>query len=204
MKIKGFYFITDSALSRKGIFQDVKNALQASVEIVQYRQKNNNSKEMYEEALSLRKICQNIIFIVNDRIDIALAVGADGVHLGQEDLPCASARKILGKNRIIGVTVHTLKQAKEAQRNKADYLGASPIFRTSTKPDAGSPKGIELIRDIKKQVSVPLIAIGGINLDNAVQVVNAGADGLCAISAILTKPDIRKEIEKFQRLFAIM
>lgn len=199
--MRGYYFITDSKLSRRGNISDVKNALKAGVEVVQYREKNATTIEMYREALKLKRICKDIIFIVNDRIDIALAVNADGVHIGQDDMPFCVARKLLGKKKMIGVTVHSIEEAKEAENLGADYIGVSPIFATGTKKDAGKPVGIELIKKIKKQVSIPIIAIGGIDLSNAPSVVQAGADGLCAISAVVTKPDVKKEIEKFQKLF---
>ena len=199
--MRGFYFITDSRLSRRGNISDVKNALAVKVEVVQYREKSLNTKEMYEEALILRKICKNATFLINDRVDIALSVDADGVHLGQEDLPYRIARKLLGKKKIIGLTVHNVKEAAEAQESGADYISVSPIFSTSTKPDAGKATGTELIRNIKKRISLPIIAIGGINLSNAPQVIDAGADCVCAISAVVAKRDVRSEIEKFQALW---
>lgn len=199
--MKGYYFITDSTLSRAGNLSDVKNALDAGVEAVQYRNKNGTTKELYDEAIELKKLCKNALFLINDRLDIALAVDADGVHLGQDDLPYSAARKLLGKKKIIGITVHNVEEAKEAQFIGADYLGVSPIFETSTKTDAGRPSGIDLIRNIKKLVSIPIIAIGGINLSNAAEVVQAGADSLCAIAAVITKDNVQEEIEKFQKLF---
>jgi thiamine-phosphate pyrophosphorylase len=201
MRIKGYYFITDKKLSRQGNARDLKNAVLAGVRIVQYRAKDTETREMYEEALKLRKICKNVIFLINDRVDIALAVGADGVHLGQSDIPYLIARKLLGKKKIIGVTVHNLNEAKIARKQGANYLGVSPIFKTSTKPDAKNPVGIKLIREIKKYVRLPLVAIGGISLLNAPQVIDAGADCICAISAIVTKINVKQEIEKFQRMF---
>jgi thiamine-phosphate pyrophosphorylase len=199
--MRGYYFITDATLSRAGNVNDVKNALAARVEVVQYRDKYKSTKEMYEEALELRRICKDALFLVNDRVDIALSVEADGVHLGSQDLSYSVARKILGDKKIIGLTVHTLKQAIEAQELGAQYIGVSPIFLTDTKQDAGNPVGVALIKKIKKHVSLPLVAIGGIDLSNAQKVIRAGADSLCAISAVVTKQDVRKEIEKFQRLF---
>lgn len=199
--MKGYYFITDSRLSRAGNISDVKNALVAGVKIVQYREKHKTTRQMYEEALLLRKICSKIIFLINDRVDIALAIKADGVHLGRHDLPYAVARRLLGKNKIIGLTVHTLREAREAQKLGADYIGVSPIFATATKLDVGRPAGIELIRKIKQKVSIPVIAIGGIDFSNASRVIGAGADGLCAISAVVTKSDVRGRIRRFQSLF---
>lgn len=198
----GYYFITDAHLSRVGNISDVKNALLAKTKFVQYRAKHSNTKEMYQEALQLRKICRKAIFLVNDRLDIALAVHADGVHLGQDDLPYGVARKLLGRKKIIGVTVHSLKEAKEAEKTGADYLSVSPVFATGTKQDAGKPVGSALLKKIKEGVSLPVVAIGGINLSNAGQIIRAGVDGLCAISAVVTKGDVRREIERFQGLFS--
>jgi thiamine-phosphate pyrophosphorylase len=199
--LKGYYFITDSGLSRSGNVLDVRKAESCGVRIVQYRNKHANTKEMCEEAVRLREICSNALFLINDRIDVVLAADADGVHLGQSDMPYIAARRILGPDKIIGITVHNLSEALEAQRLGANYLGVSPIFPTATKPDAGKPAGIVLIEKIRALVDIPLIAIGGINLANAPEVIKAGADGLCAISAVVTKEDVGQEIRKFQNLF---
>lgn len=199
--MKGYYFITDKKLSRLGNISDVKSAVKAGVKIVQYREKNAGTKEMYAEAIKLRKICKNIIFLINDRVDIALASGADGVHLGQLDMPYKAARKLLGKNKIIGVTVHNLKQALLAQKSGANYIGISPVFKTKTKPDAKNPVGIKLIKKIKQHTHLPVVAIGGINLSNMEEVTFAGADYICAISAVVTKKNVEQEIEKVQDLF---
>ena len=182
---------------------DVKNAIKARVSVVQYRNKEAGTKEMIEEALALKKICKSggALFLVNDRVDVAIAVGADGVHLGADDMPYRTARKMLGRRACIGMTAHNVKEAKDAQRFGADYVGASPIFYTDTKPDAGVQAGVGLIKVMRKFIAIPVIAIGGITLDNAPEIIAAGADGLCAISAVLTSPDVRAEIEKFQGLF---
>jgi thiamine-phosphate pyrophosphorylase len=197
----GYYFITDSHLSRAGNVSDVENAVRAGVNFIQYRNKEASTKELYTEALQLRKICKNIILVINDRIDIALAVNADGVHLGQDDMPYKMARKLLGKKKIIGLTVHDLGGAKQAEKLGANYIGVSPIFLTRTKKDAGRAVGVGLIRKIKEEVSLPIVAIGGINLSNAREVIAAGASGLCAISAVVAKPDVSREIKKFQKIF---
>ncbi len=199
--MKGYYFITDSRLSRAGNINDVQQAVACGVGVVQYRNKNAQTREMFEEAVVLREICRDVLFLINDRIDIALAIGADGVHLGQSDMPIGAARKILGPEKIIGLTVHNLAEALEAQRLGADYLGVSPIFKTSTKADAGRPAGIALIEEIRSHVSLPLVAIGGINHSNAIDVINAGADALCAISCVVARENVSKEIKKFQDLF---
>lgn len=199
--MKGYYFITDSGLSRAGNVSDVLMAAACGVEVVQYRNKNAETREMYDEALHLKEICRDLTFLINDRIDIALAVDADGVHLGQSDMPCTTARDLLGREKVIGVTVHNLSEALEAERQGADYLGVSPIFKTATKTDAGKPAGITLIEEIRQQVDIPLIAIGGINHSNAPAVIEAGADGLCAISCVVASSDVAAQIKRFQDLF---
>jgi len=200
-RIKGYYFITDSALSRSGSVKDAAAAARAGVSIIQYRDKTAPSRGMFAEASKIRKACPGVLLIVNDRIDIALAARADGVHIGGEDMPFAAARKLLGKNRIIGVTVHSVKEAKAAEKAGADYLGVSPIFRTTTKADAGRPAGVKLIRAVKKFAKIPVVAIGGINHSNAAEVIGAGADAICAISCVVTKENVPSEIRKFQELF---
>jgi thiamine-phosphate pyrophosphorylase len=199
--VRGYYFITDSKLSRAGNFNDVTLAVACGVSVVQYRNKDAKTREMYEEAIRLREICRDTLFLINDRVDIALAVNADGVHLGQSDMPCGAARKLLGEEKIIGITVHNLAEAVEAESIGADYLGVSPIFQTATKPDAGKPAGITLIEEVRACVDIPLIAIGGIDHSNAIDVIRAGADGLCAISSVVAKEDVMAEIKKFQDSF---
>lgn len=200
--MRGYYFITDAHLSHAGSVNDVKSAVAAGVEIVQCRQKEETSSAMYLEAMELARVCRGkTIFVINDRVDIALAVDADGVHLGQDDLPYQAARKLLGNKKMIGVTVHSAQEAREAEEQGANYLGVSPIFATQTKLDAGRPTGLALIEEIKGLVKIPVVAIGGINFGNASEVVRAGADALCAISAVVTKEDVAAEIKKFQDLF---
>jgi len=201
--VKGYYFITDANLSRAGNRSDVLSAVSCGVKTVQYRSKNAETREMYHEALELGQICRDAgsLFLINDRLDIALAVEADGVHVGQSDLPCLRARRLLGEGKIIGVTVHNMTEAVQAEEEGADYLGVSPIFQTATKPDAGKPAGIRLIEEIREQVSLPLVAIGGINHANAPEVVRAGADGICAISCVVAEEDVKERIRRLQELF---
>ena len=199
--IKGYYFITDASLSKAGNLSDVENALAAGVSVVQYRNKKGTTLELFEEAKLLRKICRSALFLINDRIDIAFAVDADGVHIGQDDMPIEVARNILGDKKIIGITVHNDEEAKKAQEGGADYVGLSPVFATSTKDDAGSPCGVEMIKKLKKSVDIPVVAIGGINSKNAEEVVSAGADALCAISDVVTSENVKERIKKIQALF---
>lgn len=202
--MRGYYFITDSGLSLSGNISDVRSAVAAGVRVVQYRNKSNITREMYEEALSLKRICEGKAnFIINDRLDVALAVGADGVHIGLEDMPYGEARRLLGPDKIIGVTVHDLEESLEAEAMGADYIGLSPIFATGTKGDAGAPCGTGLIAEVKKRCRVPLVAIGGIDLSNVDEVIAAGADMVCAISAVVTKQDVAAAILKFQGRYGL-
>jgi thiamine-phosphate pyrophosphorylase len=203
--MKGYYFITDEGLSAAGVMSDVRQAVKAGAEIVQYRNKTADTRRLYEEAREIRGFCAGTRtkLIINDRVDIALAVGADGVHIGQEDLPYDETRRLLGSGAIIGVTVHDTAEAVAAEKAGADYLGVSPVFATGTKSDAGAPCGTETLAAIRRACSVPVVAIGGIDLSNADECIAAGADMVCAISAVVTRPDVAAEILKFQRMYGL-
>lgn len=166
-------------------------ALAAGVRFFQYRSKTGSRKAVYLTALVLADLLRprNALFIVNDHADIAAAVNADGVHLGQDDLPLEHARKLLGSGKIIGISTHDPEQARAAEGAGADYIGYGPIFPTATK-DAGPLQGIEGLRSVRNAVSVPIIAIGGISSHNIADVFKAGADGAAVISAVLNAPDI--------------
>lgn len=193
-----FYLVTDSELSKKGTLSDVKDAVESGCRIIQYREKNKSTKEMVSEASEIKSICgDNAIFLVNDRIDVALAVGADGVHIGQDDMPICTARKLLGAEKIIGLTVHNGDEAIEAEKNGADYIGLGPIFDTSTKKDAGKGIGPAMIREVKSAIRIPVVAIGGINKENCRSVIESGADSLVAISAIVCSDDVKRETKDF-------
>lgn len=194
----GFYFITDSDISKNGIEKDVQDALRAGIKIIQYREKNQPVKEMLKEAKKIQNMCKNkAFFIINDRADISLAINSDGIHLGQDDIPCKIARKLLGTKKIIGVTANNAQEAIKAEEDGADYIGASPIFTTTTKKDAGKGAGLKLIKDIKSKVSIPVVAIGGINLKNVASVLEAGADSVSAISAVIKEGNTFTECKKF-------
>jgi thiamine-phosphate pyrophosphorylase len=193
----GLCFITDQTIHNLSFEEMALRTLKAGVKWVQYRDKEHPRKLIYEESLRLKDIAKRFdaLFIVNDHPDIALAVDADGVHLGQDDLPGKEARKIMGNNKIIGISTHTIEQAKEAEENGADYIGFGPVFHTMTK-DAGRPKGIEMLPEIKRQVRIPVVAIGGITLENIRPVLGAGADAVAVASAILTG-DIQENTKRF-------
>lgn len=203
--MRGYYFITDAASSSAGILRDAEKAVACGAAIVQYRNKDAATGVLLREAALLKKICAGTgsRLVINDRVDIALAVDADGIHLGRDDLPYAEARRLLGRDRIIGLTVHSVTEAREAESAGADYLGVSPIFQTATKSDAGNPCGIGTLKAIREACRVPLAAVGGIDLFNIRAVVEAGADMVCAISAVAAAPDMAAEIRKFQKEFGL-
>jgi len=193
-----FYFVTDSELSKNGIFSDVENAIKAGCKIIQYREKNKNTKDMIKEGNQLREICNGrAIFLIDDRIDIALAVNADGAHIGQEDISFDTAKKLLGNDKIIGSTVHNLKEALEAESLGVDYIGIAPIFKTGTKEDARNPIGPEMIRLVRDKVKIPIVAVGGINKENIKDVIEAGADSIVSIYAILKADSLYDEVSEF-------
>jgi len=196
-----FYLVTDSGLSKKGNLNDVNNAVKAGCKIIQYREKEKSTKELVEEAFLIKEACLGkAIFLVNDRLDVALAVDADGVHIGQEDMPFELARKILGNEKIIGLTVHDVKEAVSAEKKGADYIGLSPIFSTNTKKDAGNVCGVDMIEKVKNEVNVPIVAIGGINKENISDVIKAGAHSAVAISAVVCAEDVYEEVKDFIRI----
>ncbi|OYT58299.1 MAG: thiamine phosphate synthase [Candidatus Aenigmatarchaeota archaeon] len=190
------YFITDRHLSKKGIIDDVVSAIRGGVRIVQYREKEKSTREMIKEAREIGKICKqkNVVFIVDDRIDVALASGADGVHIGDDDIDFMTARKILGDSKIIGVSVRSLEDAKKYEELGADYISFGPIFKTKTKKDAGEPIGLDIIRQAKANLKIPFAVIGGINRENLKDVLNAGAERVCMISAIAGKNNVEEEV----------
>lgn len=201
--LRKYYFITDNRLSKRGNLDDVKKALSAGVAAVQYRNKIDDIEAMVEEAKEIKKLCDTtaIPFIINDDLEVALAVDADGLHIGQSDIAYHEAREALGNEKIIGVSASTFEEAMIVKELAADYIGLGPIFETATKPDAKTPCGVRLIHEVRRISHVPVVAIGGITLENADEVIENGADSLCAISAVVTSDDVAKEIQKFNVLF---
>jgi len=190
-----FYLVTDSGLSKKGTLSDVREAVESGCRIIQYREKDKSTKEMVEEASEIRRICSDrAIFLVNDRIDVALAVDADGVHIGQDDMPIETARKLLGEDKIIGLSVHDREEAIRAEKAGADYVGLGSIFDTATKKDAGKGIGPLKIREVKDAIKIPVVAIGGISKENCESATQNGADSLVAISAVVCSDDVKKEL----------
>lgn len=200
-RLHGVYVITEPALADP--VESVAQVLAGGAQIVQLRAKHAPTRQLVQWGQAIRALTRqhDTLFIVNDRLDVALAVEADGVHLGQDDLPVPLARKIAGEQFLIGVSAETVEEAQQAEQEGADYLGVGPMFATATKPDAGTPVGPERLRQIKQAVRIPVFGIGGINAENAVQVLAAGADGICVISAVLSAPNPTEATRQLVRLF---
>lgn len=191
------YVILDPSLRPDRSLIDVlKAAAGGGARIFQYRNKTASMKAAYAEALSLRNTARELgaLFIVNDRCDLALAVDADGVHLGQGDLPYAEARKILGAGRIIGLSTHNVAQVEETARLKPDYIGFGPIFKPGSKQNHDPVVGLEGLKNIRPLTSLPIFAIGGIQAGQVHSVMQAGANGIAVISAVLEAPDVTKAV----------
>lgn len=177
----------------RNLIDVMEEAIQGGADIIQLRDKTSSKKDILEKARNLKKLCAKyeVPFIVNDHIDIALAVDADGVHIGQDDMPLAEVRKLIGPEKMIGVSSHKLEEALAAEKNGADYIGVGPIFPTKSKVDVVDPVTTSYIQEVKDHVSIPFVAIGGIKLHNVKEVVEAGADRVCVITEIVAANDVK-------------
>jgi thiamine-phosphate pyrophosphorylase len=206
-QLSGLYIITDSQLCPERTHAQIaRAAIEGGARFIQIRDKNAADREFYEAALEVREITEaaGAMFFVNDRLDVAAAVGADGVNIGQSDLPVEIARGLLGEDVIIGVSADNIEQAKQAQEDGADYVGFGPVFTTATKLDAGPVSGLESLRRVCHEVSIPVIAIGGISLGNIGSVAANGAACAAVVSAVVcaedmstATSDLAKEFSKF-------
>jgi thiamine-phosphate pyrophosphorylase len=198
--LSGLYIILDpSVCPARPLVEVLTVAAEAGAPLFQYRNKTASMKEAYGEALALRQAAAKagVLFIVNDRCDLALAVDADGVHLGQGDLPLDLARRVMGPDKLIGISTHNLDQVRDATAGKPDYLGFGPIFKPGSKQDHDPVVGLEGLRAMRRLTSLPVFAIGGIQIDQAGEVMRAGANGLAVVSAILKAPDISYAVNAF-------
>jgi thiamine-phosphate pyrophosphorylase len=198
--LAGLYVILDSSVGPSRPLDDIlKEAAGAGATLFQYRNKSASMKEAYVEAMALRKIAAGlgVTFIVNDRCDLALAVEADGVHLGQGDLPYGNARKLMGAGKLIGLSTHNAEQVQEADRLKPDYIGFGPIFKPGSKQDHDPVVGVQGLTAIRRLTSLPIFAIGGVTVENVADVMKAGADGVAVISAVVAAPDVRHAVTGF-------
>lgn len=186
-KIGALHVLTDTVLQTRHTHADLaRMAVDGGADTVQYRQKTGRTRDMIETARAMRNTCSRlgVPLIVNDRVDVALAAEADGVHLGQDDFPVALARRLLGTGRIIGVSAGSLDEARRGIADGADYVGFGPVFPTGSKSDAGEAQGLKKLADFARAVPAPVVAIGGIGAGNAADVVRSGAHGVAVISAV--------------------
>lgn len=195
------YLVTDSdILKERDFYKCIEDALKGGVTTLQLREKSANGKEFLEKAYKLRELTKkyNVLFIINDRVDIAMLCDADGVHVGQSDIPLREVRKLVGDNKIIGVSVHNIKEAMEAKNNGADYIGVGAMFNTYTKNDA-TLVTLKELEEIDKGVEIPKVLIGGITLDNISTFKDINVDGYAIVSAILNSDDIYNECLKWRK-----
>jgi thiamine-phosphate diphosphorylase len=194
------YLVTDPVLHHgRGVEGTCEIALKAGVRFVQLRDKTASTKSLYNSAVTLRKLCRkhHSYFVVNDRIDVAMAAGADGVHLGQSDMPADIARSLMGPDAIIGVSVRTVEEAETAMKSGADYIAANLVFPTGTKKDAGKPLGLEVVSSLASVSQLPLIAIGGITPENTKLVMDAGCSGVAVVTAVMNAASPAREVNRF-------
>ncbi|MGQ0812125.1 MAG: thiamine phosphate synthase [Nitrospiraceae bacterium] len=198
--LKGLYLILDPTVCPDRSLVDILHeAADNGARLFQYRDKSASMREAYQQATALRRAAaeRRALFLVNDRCDLALAVDADGVHLGQNDLPLSYARSLLGDGKLIGMSTHQPAQVKEAAAGGADYLGYGPIYSTATKPDHEAVVGVQGLQAIRPLTRLPVFAIGGITEKSAKEVVAAGADGVSVISAVLKAPHVGQAVRTF-------
>ncbi|MFC5704117.1 thiamine phosphate synthase [Cohnella faecalis] len=199
MKDFRLYAITGEQFHpNRDLIEVMEEAILGGVDIVQLRDKTSGKQELLRKARALRELTRkhDVTFIVNDHIDIAMEVDADGIHLGQGDLPLPEARKIVG-GKIIGISTHALQEALLAESQGADYIGVGPVFRTATKADVVDPVSVRYVREVAQFIKIPFVAIGGIKLNNVDEVIDAGATRICAVSEIVGSSDVRGTCEAF-------
>jgi thiamine-phosphate pyrophosphorylase len=194
--------ITDTAAKHRPHVDLATLAVAGGADAIQYRDKHSSMRQVLQTARHLRDICHraNVALIINDRIDVAMAVDADGVHLGQNDVPIAVARELLGADKLIGGSASTLEEARQVEQDGADYIGCGHIFPTQSKDKPYPARGTDFLREVCADVKIPVIAIGGITIDNAPQVLAAGASGIAVIGTVSHAPDPREATRKLSTL----
>lgn len=191
-KIGKLHVLTDTVFQSRFSHQELaRMAIRGGADTIQYRQKNGSTREMIHIAAQMKRVCsdQGVPLIVNDRVDVAIAAKADGVHLGQDDFPIPLARELLGQEMMIGASASNMEEVEQCLLEGADYVGFGPIYPTTSKDDAGSVKGIDSLVQVVKAVPVPIIAIGGIGLDNLLEVLLTGVHGIAVISSVCCQED---------------
>ncbi|WP_042361359.1 thiamine phosphate synthase [Geomicrobium sp. JCM 19055] len=200
----GLYAITAEELHPgRPLLEVMEETLQGGAKMIQYRDKNGSKKQVIENARALSALAKSydVPFIMNDHLDVALIIDADGVHFGQDDVPLTEARKLLGPNKLIGISTHSLEEAVCAERDGADYIGVGPVFATATKKDAQQEIGLTLLREIVEGVAIPTVAIGGINQQNALSVIETGVTQVAVISDVLQATSVKQAAQTFQTLY---
>ena len=196
------YLVTDNSENEERFLKTIEEAILGGVTVVQIREKTADTLDFYNLALKVKEITTkyNVPLIINDRVDVALAIDADGVHVGQSDMPCEITRKLIGENKILGVSAATVDEAVKAEKDGADYIGTGAVFPTSTKADAESVTKEELV-NIVKSINIPVVAIGGITQNNANELKDTGIAGLSVVSAIMGADNPKKASEKLLNIF---
>ncbi|WP_270179272.1 thiamine phosphate synthase [Alkalihalobacillus sp. CinArs1] len=200
MKDFNLYVITGEEFHPdRSLYDVMEEAMLGGAEIIQLRDKHSSKKVILEKARILRELTSkhNVTFIVNDHIDVALAVDADGVHLGQDDLPISVARQIIGTDKIIGISTHKIEEARLAEKEGADYIGAGPVYKTNSKSDVVDPVTTAYIKAVASEITIPFVAIGGIKLHNVEEVLSAGASRICVISEVVGSSNVQGTSEAF-------
>ena len=196
------YLVTDKSENQEKFLNTIEEAIKGGVSLVQIREKTKDTLDFYNLALKVKEITAkyNVPLIINDRVDIALAVDADGVHVGQSDMPCDISRKLIGEDKILGVSAATISEAKKAEKDGADYIGSGAVFPTSTKKDADTVTKKEL-KEIVDCVNIPVVAIGGITIENAESILDTGIAGLSVVSAIMDSDNPKESSKKLLNIF---
>lgn len=198
------YLITDRKLfnAQCSMYMALETALEAGVDAIQLREKDLSVRQLFDMAVWMRELTEEYAakLFINDRVDVALSVGADGVHLGRSSIPAYAVRKISGDKLMVGVSTHGIEEAMTAEKDGADFITVGPIYETPSKLKYGKPIGVNTLGGVKSRVSIPVFAVGGITLDRVKEVRDAGADGIAVISAILGAKDIKESTEQFLRL----
>jgi thiamine-phosphate pyrophosphorylase len=198
------YLITDRKFfnAQCSMYMTIETALEAGVRAIQLREKDLSVRQLFDMAVWMRELTQEYgaKLFINDRVDVALSVGADGVHLGVNSIPADAARRISGDKLLVGVSTHSIEEAEAAKNEGADFITLGPIYETPSKLKYGRPVGVDSIREVKSRISMPVFAVGGIKPDRVKEIMDAGADGIAMISAILGSHDIKESTQAFLRL----
>ena len=196
------YLVTDKSDDVEKFLKTIEEAIKGGVSVVQIREKTADTLDFYNLALKVKEITTkyNIPLIINDRVDVALAIDAEGVHVGQSDMPCDVTRALVGHDKIVGVSAATIEEAKKAEKDGADYIGTGAVFPTATKDDAPKITKKDL-KEIVDSINIPVVAIGGITIENASELIDTGISGLSVVSAIVSSDDPNKSSEKLLNIF---